>query len=151
MDKVEKLTKAILMSGLNIIQECEVEHTFVPGIYMRTLTIQADRIIIGEKHKTEHLNIITEGECLVRSDENDIKLIKAPYKFISKPGVKKTVYTITKTVWSNVHPNPDNTTDVETIRNRVIDVDYENQLISQAKQELIQLHIDKENLCLGVQ
>ena len=85
-------------------------HRFSLGIYCREIHIKAGHIIIGKIHKFEHLNVISQGHvtCLT---EFGIEEYRAPYTFISRPGIKRVVYAHEDTIWAGFFPaetaNPD--------------------------------------------
>ena len=83
--------------------DCELRHRFAPGVYMREVVMPAGTFIIGHQHRTEHLNIITEGSARVMMD-GVIEEIKAPCVFISKPGVRKILYIRETCRWATIHP-----------------------------------------------
>jgi hypothetical protein len=89
-------------------------HRFSLGIYCREIHIPAGHIVIGKLHKFEHLNVISQGHvtCLT---EFGIEEYRAPYTFISRPGVKRVVYAHENTIWAGFFPaettNPDDVED----------------------------------------
>ena len=83
-----------------------VDHCFSPGIYGRALHIPAGSTLVGRVHKGPCLNIVMQGEMLIRMDDGMAARIKAPFVFESKAGSKKAGYAITDTIWMTVHPNP---------------------------------------------
>lgn len=105
-------------------ERCPLKHTFSDGVYVRQMTIRKGTPIIGKIHKHECTNIILSGDITVVSEEG-MKRIKAPYTFVSPPGVKRIGYAHEDTVWINVHSNPDNETDLAQIEERVIAKNYE--------------------------
>jgi hypothetical protein len=95
--------------------EIETTHHFAPGIYMRQVRIPADGLVTGAIHKTEHLNILAQGELTVWTDEG-MKRLKAPTVIKSSPGTKRAGYAHTEVVWITVHPNVTDERDVEKLR-----------------------------------
>ena len=83
-----------------------VDHCFSPGIYGRALHIPAGSTIVGRIHKGPCLNMIMQGEILIRMDDGMATRIKAPFIFESKAGSKKAGYALSDTVWVTVHANP---------------------------------------------
>lgn len=92
--------------------ELPLTHRFAPGIYLREISMPADTIVIGHEHKTEHFNIVLTGRALVLID-GETHTITAPCTFISKPGVRKTLYIIEDMRWQTVHPTEE--TDLEKL------------------------------------
>jgi hypothetical protein len=89
-------------------KELPVNHCFSPGIYGRALHIPAGSTITGRIHKGPCLNIILQGEIIVRMDDGSGARIKAPFVMKSEAGSKKAGYALTDTIWMTVHPNPTN-------------------------------------------
>lgn len=99
-DKVAALGHAML--GLPQV-EMPVWHHFAPGVYAREIFMPAGTIVVGHKHKTEHLNIITQGECIVSMDGRVMRL-KAGGVVKSNEGCQKAFYIISGTKWITIHP-----------------------------------------------
>jgi hypothetical protein len=93
-------------------------HRFAPGVYAREITMPGGWAFLGEKHKTEHLNIISKGHVSFRSGGEVIE-VHAPYAFVSKPGVQKVLLIHDETVWTTIHPTDE--TDVPTLEAMLID------------------------------
>lgn len=60
-------------------------------------------IVVGHKHKTEHLNIVTSGRCMVAMDGKVLEL-KAGDIVRSKAGCQKALYIYEDTKWITIHP-----------------------------------------------
>jgi hypothetical protein len=104
--------------------EAATRHYFAPGIYCRELTIPAGMVVIGKIHMTRHICIVSKGEVSVVTEDGALR-IAAPATFVSAPGTKRAVYAHAETVWTNVHPNPDDETDLSRIEARVIAESFE--------------------------
>jgi len=120
-----KLTKEFIHKFENILSKfpqikIKTKHYFTEGVYAREITIPAGVILTGKTHKTEHLNIISKGEIKILT-ENDVQHVKAPYTIKSKPGVKRVGHAVTETVWTTIHPNKDNITDLKKLEEIFID------------------------------
>ncbi len=72
-----------------------------PGIHARELHIPAGMDITGRVHKYENLNILSQGEMLVTT-ENGIEHVKAPFTCVSPAGTKRAATTLTDCVWTTV-------------------------------------------------
>ena len=88
-----------------------VKHSFSDSVYVREIFMPKNSIIVGKKHKTKHLNIVQQGECMVYMDGKLVH-IKAPYTFESDAGVQKILRIIEDTVWSTVHVTEEKDIDV---------------------------------------
>ena len=111
-------------------------HHFAPGVYARELFIPKGSILTGKIHKTEHLNIVSQGVIAVATEEGQ-KLIKAPCTFVSKPGTKRAGYALEDTTWTTIHVTEE--TDLEKIEDQVIAKDYsEVKALTMEKRELLE-------------
>lgn len=97
--------------------DLKVKHHFSKGVYARELIIPADVTLVGEIHKFENLNILSQGSMLV-STENGVVQVDAPFTIVSPPGTKRVAYTITECVWTTIHGTEER--DIETIKNHFI-------------------------------
>jgi len=100
--------------------EIKEKNYFSDGIYAREITIPAGVIVIGKKHKTQHLNFLTKGKIVVLT-ENGMEELTAPLTLVSEEGIKRVGLSIEETIWITVHPNADNCRDTNEIELRVID------------------------------
>ena len=57
--------------------ELPLKHHFAPGVYLREIFMPADTVVIGMIHKTEHLNILIQGACLIVHDDNTREELRA--------------------------------------------------------------------------
>lgn len=92
--------------------DCPIRHHFAPGVYMREMTIPAGVIATGAVHKTTHLSILSQGHCLLTTDDGVMEL-KAPHTGLSKAGAKRAIYAYTECVLTTVHPTDE--TDLEKL------------------------------------
>lgn len=97
--------------------ECPVTHTFAPGVYYREISMPKGAFIIGHCHKTEHLNVITEGRATVMFD-GVVHEIVAPCVIKSGVGVRKVLYIQEDMRWATVHPTDE--TDLEKLEDLLI-------------------------------
>lgn len=101
--------------------ECPVKHHFSGDSYAREILLPAGSLVIGKIHRHSHVNVISQGECMVLT-EDGVRYLKAPLTFISKPETKRAVYAITDVVWTTVHVTSE--TDLEKVENYVISPTY---------------------------
>ena len=97
----------------------ELKHSFGDGLYIRELTVPKGLLIVTKIHKKSHPYFLLKGDCSILTDEGIIR-IKAPYSGITKPGTKRVVYTHEDTIWTTVHLNIDNITDLLEIEEEII-------------------------------
>lgn len=94
-------------------------HHFSEGIYAREITIPAGTLLTGKIHSTEHLNIVSKGRIAVWT-EDGMKVVEAPCTIVSRPGTKRVGLALTDTVWTTIHHNPGNITDLAQLEAELI-------------------------------
>lgn len=99
--------------------ELKVTHHFAPGVYMREIFIPKGTTLTGKIHKTEHLNILSEGDLSVMT-EDGVKRLTASKIIKSAPGIKRVGFAHEDSVWITVHHNPDDCVDTDKIEERLI-------------------------------
>ena len=82
--------------------ELKVVHHFSHGVYARELHIPKDTLLTGEIHKCENLNILSQGEISVLT-QNGMERVKAPFTIVSPPGTKRIAYAHEDCVWTTIH------------------------------------------------
>lgn len=97
--------------------DCPIRNLFSPGIMMREMTIPAGVVVVGLEHRMRHMNIVSKGRLIVWTEEG-MKEIVAPCTFESMPGTKRAGYALEETVWTTVHANPDDETDIAVLCER---------------------------------
>lgn len=97
--------------------EIAVKHYFSQGVYAREITIPANTILTGKIHKFTQLNILSQGEMSVLTEEGVVRVV-APFTVVSPPGTKRIAYTHTECVWTTVHGTDE--TDVAAIEAKFI-------------------------------
>jgi hypothetical protein len=85
--------------------ECPLVEFFHGGVYTRTLFMPSGTAVIGCKHKTAHINIVTGGVVRVMMDGAyaEIDAREKPVVFESLPGVRKVLHIIEGVSWTTVH------------------------------------------------
>lgn len=101
--------------------DCPVKHHFAPGSYAREILLPAGSLVVGKIHHHSHVNVISQGECYVLT-EDGVKHLKAPLTFVSLAGTKRVVYSVTDVVWTTIHVTEE--TDLEKIEAHVIAPTY---------------------------
>lgn len=115
--------------------EFKTTHHFAPGIYMRELFIPKGVTLTGKIHKTEHLNILSQGTLQVWT-EDGIKTLTASTVIKSQPGSKRAGFAHEDCVWITVHHNPENESDITKLEDILV-VDTFEQLESFMEQKKI--------------
>lgn len=99
--------------------ELEVRHHYADGLYARELRIPAGVALTGAVHLFEHLNIISQGEILVATEDGPRHVV-APATIVSRPGTKRLGLALTDTVWTTIHANPTNEQDVLRLEQQLV-------------------------------
>jgi hypothetical protein len=95
-------------------KDFDTTHHFGPGVYMREALIPKGMVVTGRIHKTEHLNILSQGKITVWT-ENGMRTLTASTVLRSLPGIKRVGYAHEDSVWITVHPNVSEERDIEKI------------------------------------
>jgi quercetin dioxygenase-like cupin family protein len=143
--KTVALETAMLSAPAELQHKCVTKHHFGAGIYMRELFIPKGTTLTGKIHLTEHLNILSQGEMRVWTDEG-MKDLKASTVITSKPGIKRVGYAIEDSVWITVHHNPENVKDVPKLEEMLVVNSFE-ELPASIRESLL----NEEASCLLLQ
>lgn len=114
--------------------DCPLQHSFIDGVYVRTIFIPAGTVIVGKIHKHSHANILSQGEVSVFTEGGGLQRLSGPLTMVSEPGTKRAVYAHTDTTWTTIHATEER--DLEEIERYVIAEtyqDYEQFLLAQGK------------------
>ena len=106
------------MNHCSIEEIVKTEHAFSEGVYVRTVTMLADSLVMGAKHKTTHMNIISKGKVTFSVD-GIMTTVEAPCMFESYGGQAKVLYNHSEVVWSTIHVTDE--TDVPTLEGMLAD------------------------------
>lgn len=83
--------------------DCPLIHEFVPHMYIRTISMPKDSLIVSKIHKTEHPYVITKGKVSVWIDGVGVKTFTAPHRGITKAGTRRILYVHEECEWSTFH------------------------------------------------
>ena len=111
------------MDGLPDV-ECPLQHTFAPGVYVRTIFIPAGSVVVGKIHKHSHANVLSQGHVTVLTEGGGLQELHGPLTMVSEPGTKRAVYAHTDTVWTTIHPT--DKTKLSDIEEETIAKNYED-------------------------
>ena len=81
---------------------CRITHWFAPGVYAREMFMPAGVLITGKIHKTEHLNILSQGKLSV-SNQGESITVEAPFTYVSPIGTKRAIYAHEDSTWTTIH------------------------------------------------
>lgn len=102
-----------------------LKHTFPPGIYAREITIPPNTLLTGKIHRHKHLNFLLKGEVEVFTEFGGSEKLIAPCSIVSEAGTKRVLHTKTECVWTTIHHNPDNLTDIAKLEEKIIAKSYD--------------------------
>lgn len=91
------------------------EHMFAPGVYLRKVWLEKGHAYIGKIHKHEHANIISSGKVAVVTEFEPYQILEGHKMFVSPSGTKRAIIALEDTVWTCIHTNPDNLTDLKAL------------------------------------
>ena len=106
----------------SVLDACEVQHSFAPGQYVRTMYIPKGTLIVGKIHRHAHNNIVSAGLAVVLT-EWGVEVVSAFQSFVSPVGCKRVVLALEDVVWSTVHTT--DSTDLVEIEQELIAPDYD--------------------------
>lgn len=126
-------------------RDCPLTHRFAPGVYLREILMPAHSLVIGKRHKTRHFNIIVKGACTLISEDGSKTYLKAPYTFVSEPGVQKVLAIHEDCIWQTIHVTENR--DMESLEAELIEPDdypaldrtAEREAIAKAAQPLLEI------------
>ncbi len=104
-----------------------VRHYFANGLYAREITIPAGTVAVGKIHRTQHINILSQGRVTMVTEQGPIT-VQAPFTWIVEPGKKAAAYAHEDTVWTSFCVNPSNEYDLETLEATLISPTYLDEL-----------------------
>ena len=97
--------------------EIEITHHFAPGVYAREMFVPAGVLLTGKIHKTEHLNILSQGRLSI-SGTGKSMTVKAPFAYVSVIGTKRAIYAHEDSTWTTIHATEE--TDLDVIEDMTI-------------------------------
>ncbi len=107
--------------------ELKVTHHFSPGVYMREIFIPKGVTLVGKIHKSEQLNILSQGKLAVFTEEGR-KVVTASTVILSPAGVKRVGHALEDSIWITVHGNLDNEKNLDILEERYVASTYEEFL-----------------------
>lgn len=134
-DRIIKLQETMIRFGGEEGDCFPLDHKFAPGTYARTIYMPKGSFVIGKIHKYGCINIITKGTATVWTEYGQ-KEVTVGDIWVSDPGTQRVVLNHEDVVWTNVHQNPSNETDIDTLEEEIILPDYSSIPIIDA--EIIQ-------------
>lgn len=134
-DAIDVLEAALLERFRRI--ECPLNHTFLPGVYIREIFMPANSKVTSKIHKERHAYFVLKGSAEVWIDGVGWQLIKAPHYGITEPGTRRVLKILEDTFWITIHSNPDNGENLDEIEERIIEA-HENPLLNNISSQQIE-------------
>lgn len=95
------------------------EHTFLPKVYERKITVPPWVVLTGAEHKTPYRVRLEKGTIAVNT-ENGVKVLTGPCEFEAAAGMQRAGRVFEdEVVWVDVYDNPDDCTDIATLEDRL--------------------------------
>ena len=112
-----------LPDGQRMDESPPLKHWLAPGIYAREIHLPANTLVVGKIHRHRHFNILSQGRITCYT-EFGLQTLEAPASFISEPGTKRVVFTHEDAIWTTIHSNPTDETDVEKLEEMFTALEY---------------------------
>jgi len=104
--------------------DCPLQHTFLPGMYIREIFMPKGSKVTSKIHKERHPFFVMKGKARVWIDGSGWELIEAPYFGITEPGTRRVLDILEDTHWITIHKNGDDVEDLQVIEDRIIEQHY---------------------------
>jgi hypothetical protein len=100
--------------------ECPTTHHFLPGWYIREITMPAGTILTSKIHKTEHPYHVSKGEVSVWTQNQGTIRIRSPHSGITQPNTRRLIYVWEECVWTTFHKNDNGWTTPDDVEKDII-------------------------------
>jgi hypothetical protein len=95
------------------------KHTFLDGVYERTITIPPWTVLTGAAHKTAYKVRLDKGKIAVNT-EDGVKVLTGPCEFEAPAGMQRAGRVFEdEVVWTDIYANLDNCEDMTTLEDRL--------------------------------
>ena len=112
--ELEKAMKAMPEAFDKNAPEFKYTHRFAPQLYSREITIPDETILTTEIHASEHISILSKGAITIFT-EKGLEYHEAPFSMVTKIGTKRAMITHGEVVFTTIHHNPTDETDIEKL------------------------------------
>lgn len=99
-----------VMDAAEVVMDAEFErinppttHHFLPGFYIRQITMPKGFLCTTKTHGKRHAFHITKGRVTVKDESGEAKTLVAPYVGITEPGTRRILLCEEETVWTTFH------------------------------------------------
>jgi quercetin dioxygenase-like cupin family protein len=125
-------SQGFAMSDVEQREYNPVTHGFSDGIYMRTVKLPADQVLVGKVHKKSHPFFLLKGTMQVLT-EHGVEELTAPYSGITPAGTQRIVYTNTECEFVTVHATE--LTDPDAIEEELTAENFESPELAKLLEE----------------
>jgi len=132
IDTLEKVLMDLLVKHPEAEVTTTVHHHFAPGVYVREFYSPKDTVLTSRIHKEANLFILVKGHARVVSttQENEqVDIYKDFGIFVTPPRTKRVLYFLEDTIILTVHPNPEDSKDVEELVSRIATDSFEENVV----------------------
>jgi hypothetical protein len=98
-----------------------ITHEFADQIYMRKMVMSTGQVVIGAKHKHEHVWFLLKGRVSIK-ENNELITHVGPCYTISKPGAQRIILAHEESVFINIHKNPDNIKNIKKLEKLIVEL-----------------------------
>jgi hypothetical protein len=96
-----------------------IDHSFAPGVYIRSCIVPAGAVVVGKKHLHDHVSFV-DGDITVYSKDGHTRITGARMLYATA-GVQRAVYAHADTIWRTVHANPTDERDLGRLEAALIE------------------------------
>lgn len=104
-NRIDELEKALVDIG--DLFEMPLQHSFIPGYYIRTIFMPKSNTGIGVVttliHNSEHCFNVSKGKVFVQINMNEWEEIEAPYWGKTLPGTRRVLLIAEDCTWTTFH------------------------------------------------
>lgn len=146
-DKIDRLESALLHMPQSDIKTI---HSFLPGIYERTIIVPPWTVLTGARHKTDYRVRLDKGRIAVSTDDG-IKEMCAFLEFPAKAGIRRVGRVFEdEVIWTDIYDNPDDCKDIEELERRLYEDHPFGMMTNRTTEMLSDLRVkNQEALCLA--
>jgi hypothetical protein len=118
--RIDSLEEWMLLNGQPVAQP--LTHTFLPGLYVRTIHNPAGSLITTKIHLTDHPFVLLRGRLRiwVPDQRGSAETLIAPHFGITRAGTRRVILAIEDSTFITFHANPDNCTDLDELERRYV-------------------------------
>jgi hypothetical protein len=97
VDELELLLRSLPQA------DCPLDHTFTDGLYVRTIFMKEDNVVVSKIHRTQHPFVISKGAAYVRVNKEEWQLLEAPYLGVTEPNTRRVLIILKDCIWTTFH------------------------------------------------